>query len=61
VRTVRGLTIKLADCPGLCRKTRENVPAAIRRCLDKNPDIVFALLNSRDLLAGADGTDGETG
>lgn len=54
VRTVRGLSIKLADCPGLCRKTRENVPAAIRRCLDKHPDIVFALLNSRDLLAGED-------
>ncbi|OWW20714.1 hypothetical protein [Noviherbaspirillum denitrificans] len=50
VRTVRGLNIRLAEQPGLCRKTRQNVPAAIRRCLEKNPDIVFAILNAHDLL-----------
>jgi len=50
VRTVRGLSIQLAEQPGLCRKTRQNVPAAIRRCLEKNPDIVFAILNAHDLL-----------
>jgi len=50
VRTVRGLSIQLADQPGLCRKTRQNVPAAIRRCLEKNPDIVYAILNAHDLL-----------
>ena len=50
VRTVRGLSIKLADQPGLCRKTRETIPAAVRRCLDAHPDIVYALLNARDLL-----------
>jgi hypothetical protein len=53
VRTVMGLTIRLTERPGLCRRTRENLPAAVRRCLGKNPDIVYALLNSRDLL----GTD----
>ena len=50
VRTVHGLSIKLDDRPGLCRRTRENVPAAIRRCLAQKPEIVYALLNARDLL-----------
>jgi hypothetical protein len=52
VRTVMGLSIKLADQPGLCRRTRERLPAAVRRCLSNHPDIVFALLNARDLLGG---------
>ncbi len=50
VRTVRGLSIRLVERPGLCRKTRQSIPAAIRRCLDKNPDIVYAILNAHDLL-----------
>jgi len=50
VRTVRGFSIQLVERPGLCRKTRQSIPAAIRRCLDKNPDIVYAILNARDLL-----------
>jgi hypothetical protein len=52
VRTVRGISIQLAEQRGLCRKTRQNIPAAVRRCLDKNPDIVYAILNAHDLLAG---------
>lgn len=50
VRTVRGLAIEVTEQPGLCRKTRQAVPAAIRRCLERNPEIVYALLNARDLL-----------
>ncbi|MFC3109387.1 hypothetical protein ACFQAT_11715 [Undibacterium arcticum] len=50
VRTVRGFSIQLIERPGLCRKTRQSIPAAIRRCLEKNPDIVYAILNARDLL-----------
>ena len=50
VRTVMGLNIKLADQPGLCRRTREKLPAAVRRCLNQHPDIVYALLDARDLL-----------
>lgn len=50
VRTVRGLSIRLQELPGLCRKTRQSVPAAIRRCLDQHPDIVYAILNAHDLL-----------
>jgi hypothetical protein len=49
VRTVRGLTIQLQEQPGLCKKTRQTVPAAIRRCLEKNPDIVYAILDSHGL------------
>lgn len=50
VRTVRGLSITLDEQPGLCRKTRQAIPAAVRRCLDRHPEIVFELLNERDLL-----------
>lgn len=50
VSTVMGLTIKLAEQPGLCRKTQEALPAAVRRCFRNKPDIVYALLNARDLL-----------
>ncbi|WP_373987400.1 hypothetical protein [Duganella sp. BuS-21] len=50
VSTVMGLSIKLAEQPGLCRKTQEALPAAVRRCFRDHPEIVYALLNSRDLL-----------
>jgi hypothetical protein len=50
VRTVRGIVIVLEDRPGLCKKLRQSVPAAIRRCLDHNPAITFELLNAHDLL-----------
>jgi hypothetical protein len=52
VRTVRGLVIELEERPGLCRKTRQAVPAAVRRCLERNPDIVYAILDAHDLLGG---------
>ena len=50
VSTVMGLSIKLAEQPGLCRRTHEALPAAVRRCFREHPEIVYALLNSRDLL-----------
>lgn len=50
VRTVRGIQILLDEQPGLCRKTRQAVPAAIRRCLEQRPDIAWAILNANDLL-----------
>lgn len=52
VRTSRGIAIQLDDQPGLCRKTRSSIPAAIRRGFDNRPEIVYALLNERDLLHG---------
>ena len=54
VRTVRGLDVRLEEQPGLCRKIRQSVPAAIRRCLERHPDIVYAILNAHDLLADTD-------
>ncbi len=53
VRTVRGFTIGFQPHTGLCRKTAQTVPAAIRRCLDRNPAIVYAILDARDLLGQA--------
>lgn len=50
VRTVRGFRIQLVERPGLCSKLRQSIPAAIRRCLEKNPDIVYAILDAHDLL-----------
>lgn len=49
VRTVRGFQIELSERPGLCRKTRQIIPAAIRRCLERHPEIVYALLDEQGL------------
>jgi hypothetical protein len=53
VRTMRGISIQIDELPGLCRKTRQTIPAAIRRGLEKNPQIAFELLNAHDLLRDA--------
>jgi len=53
VRTVRGFSIQVQACPGLCRKTRQTIPAAIRRCLERQPEVGYELLNERDLLRDA--------
>ncbi|MDQ8033301.1 hypothetical protein CEG14_21690 [Bordetella genomosp. 1] len=53
VRTARGIVIDIQFRPGLCRKTRQSIPAAIRRCLDARPEIMFELLNEHDLLRDA--------
>lgn len=50
VRTVRGINIQLLERPGLCRKTRQAIPAAVRRCLDAHPEIAYAILDAHDLL-----------
>lgn len=49
VRTARGIDIQLQERPGLCRKTHKAIPAAIRRCFEAHPDIVYALLDSASL------------
>lgn len=54
VRTVRGLSIRLTERPGLCRKLRQSIPAAVRRCLDRKPDIIYAMLDAHGLLASPD-------
>jgi hypothetical protein len=50
VKTVRGIIVVLEQRPGLCKKVRQSVPTAIRRCLDQNPEIIYAILNANDLL-----------
>ena len=52
VRTVRGFQIELSRRPGLCRKTRQALPAAVRRCLERHPEIAWAILDAHDLFAG---------
>ena len=51
VRTMRGIAIHLAEQPGLCRKTRQAIPAAIRRALEKRPEIAWKLLDGHGLLS----------
>ncbi|WP_397458637.1 hypothetical protein AB3464_00180 [Pseudomonas asplenii] len=53
VRTMRGIGIQIEELPGLCRKTRQAIPAAIRRGLEKRPEIAYELLNAHDLLGGS--------
>ncbi|WP_201019232.1 hypothetical protein [Pseudomonas cichorii] len=53
VRTMRGISIFIPEKTGLCRKTRQSIPAAIRRGLEKRPEIAWELLNAHDLLRDA--------
>ncbi|VVN24642.1 hypothetical protein PS862_03165 [Pseudomonas fluorescens] len=53
VRTMRGIAISIGELPGLCRKTRQSIPAAIRRGLEKRPEVAYDLLNANDLLRDA--------
>lgn len=50
VRSMRGIAIQIDALPGLCRKTRKAIPTAIRRALEKRPEIAYGLLNANDLL-----------
>jgi hypothetical protein len=50
VRSVRGFKIEVLQRPGLCIKTRQAIPAAVRRCLEAHPGIAWDILNSHDLL-----------
>ncbi|BAQ80669.1 MULTISPECIES: hypothetical protein [Pseudomonas] len=50
VRSMRGIAISLGELPGLCRKTRQAIPAAIRRAMENRPEIAYRLLDAQDLL-----------
>jgi hypothetical protein len=45
VRSLRGIVILVHEQPGLCRKTRQAIPAAIKRSLEQRPEIAHDLLN----------------
>lgn len=49
VRSVRGIVIAIDDQPGLCKKIRQSIPAAIRRALDAHPQIMYDILDANDL------------
>ncbi|QHD07339.1 hypothetical protein [Pseudomonas sp. R76] len=49
VKSMRGIQIVIDDLPGLCRKTRQSIPAAIRRGMEKRPEIAYRLLDAHDL------------
>lgn len=51
VRSMRGIAITIDELPGLCRKTRQSIPAAIRRGLEKNPEVAYRLLDANDLFS----------
>jgi hypothetical protein len=49
VKSMRGIQIDIDALPGLCRKTRQAIPAAIRRGMEKQPEIAYRLLDAHDL------------
>ena len=49
VRTTRGIQIEVLPMPGLCSKTRQTIPAAIRRGMDRTPEVAFELLDEGGL------------
>lgn len=49
VQTVRGFHIQVEEQVGLCRKTRQTIPAAVRRCLEATPAIAYAILDAEGL------------
>lgn len=53
VKSVRGIIVTIDEQPGLCKKVRQSIPAAIRRTLDAHPEIIYALLDANDLFGGA--------
>lgn len=52
VRSLRGITILVHEQIGLCRKTRQAIPAAIKRSLEQQPEIAHEILNVGGLFDG---------
>ena len=52
VRTLRGIAILVLEQPGLCRKTRQAIPAAIKKSMETRSGIVFELLDEGGLFGG---------
>lgn len=53
VRTVRGILVTIDAQPGLCKKIRQSLPAAVRRTLEARPQIIYAILDANDLFGAA--------
>ncbi|MCX7278905.1 MAG: hypothetical protein NTZ15_16555 [Burkholderiales bacterium] len=52
VQTMRGFHIQVEEQPGMCRKAKQAIPAAVRRCLEDRPAIAFEILDANGLWAG---------
>ncbi|MBB6562642.1 hypothetical protein HNP48_005355 [Acidovorax soli] len=53
VRTLRGIAILVEEQRGLCRKTRQSIPAAIKKGMDQRPEIAYELLDEGGLFASS--------
>jgi len=51
VRSLRGITILVCEQPGLCRKTRQAIPAAIKKSMERRPQIAWDLLDEGGLFS----------
>jgi hypothetical protein len=49
VKSVRGIVVAIDPQPGLCKKVRQSIPAAIRRMLEAHPQIIYDMLDANDL------------
>jgi hypothetical protein len=57
VQSLRGIAILVLEQPGLCRKTRQNIAAAIRRSMERHPRIAFDLLDGEGLFGSVPRTN----
>jgi len=55
VRSLRGITILVCEQPGLCRKTRQAIPAAIKKSMERCPQMVWDLLDEGGLFSATGG------
>lgn len=53
VRTVRGILVTIDEQPGVCKKIRQSIPAAIRRALAAQPQIMYDILDANDLFGAS--------
>ncbi|MGE8318784.1 MAG: hypothetical protein ACN6O3_08535 [Comamonas sp.] len=51
VRSLRGITILVHEQPGLCRKTRQAIPEAIKKAMAEHPEIAYGLLDESGLFS----------
>ena len=51
VRSLRGIAILVNEQVGLCKKTRQAIPAAIKKSMEQHPEIAFELLNEGSLFS----------
>ena len=49
--------MRFEEQPGLCRKTRQAIPAAIRRGLEKRPEVAYACSTPMTCCATPEGTE----